>query len=201
MAIPAIAAAIGQVGATGLAAYLSNKGARERNERQIEFAREQMAFQERMSSSAYQRAMQDMRQAGLNPILAYAQGGASTPSGAMPQIEDEIGPAVSSAQHARRLAAELDVMKATKENTYSQALKNRADAQLAHKNARNADQLFWKLKAETDLVEADKVLTQLMAPRAKNLAAVESTRLGKYGAVMERIMQMLLPFGRSSVRR
>lgn len=104
MPVPWVPAAVAAAG--------SLIGGERANRQTREMAREQMAFQERMSNTSYQRSVEDMKLAGINPMLAYQQGGASSPGGAGATMQDVVSPAVSSAQHARRLSKDLKLMDA-----------------------------------------------------------------------------------------
>lgn len=115
-----IGAAIG-----GLGSIFTNKTNSENvdktnaaNAQQAELNRE---FQERMSNTAYQRGMADMKAAGLNPILAYQKGGASSPGGAQaamtaPHVENVAEKAVSTALQLKRNTAEVANLQQTEKN-------------------------------------------------------------------------------------
>lgn len=91
-------------------------GGERRNASQEAQAQHQMDFQERMSNTSYQRAVTDLKSAGLNPMLAYSQGGASTPSGSMANIEDTITPAINTGKEVFRASSEASLRKAQVSN-------------------------------------------------------------------------------------
>lgn len=76
-----------------------------------------MSFQERMSSTAHQREVQDLRQAGLNPILSAGGQGASTPN---PRLHVPL-PA--------QAAASLGLVRAQTAKTNAEAVAIEADSQ------------------------------------------------------------------------
>lgn len=90
--------AIAGIGSSLLGGLFGSSGAKKQNAAQIQMAREQMDFQREMSNTAHQREVSDLKAAGLNPILSAKLGGASSPSGAMPNIVNEMAPLEHSAR-------------------------------------------------------------------------------------------------------
>lgn len=128
------------VGSTALAAagalgdsYLGYQGQQDTNAANERIAEQNRQFQERMSSTAYQRATADMRAAGINPMLAYMQGGASSPAGSTATM---INPAsgirpVSSAIELSTAIKGLDLLKAQVDKTEGDARGVNAAADVA----------------------------------------------------------------------
>lgn len=108
---------LAQGAGTLLSAWLGFKGQSDANDINRRMSREQMAFQERMSGTAWQRGMADMKAAGLNPLLAVSQGGASTPSGSLTHVENAAGAGLSSAAQASQTMQGIQAVRQSKAQT------------------------------------------------------------------------------------
>lgn len=148
MPLPLLPIAMGLLSAGSTA--LSNRS----NARQAD---KQMAFQERMSSTAAQRSRADFEAAGLNPALAYGNT-ASSGGGAAATIGDVGNTGIASAQAARRTNQELTIGRQL------------ADAELRLKQAQVEG---IKASGARDLATADLTRFQAVGAARENFQRVE----------------------------
>ena len=156
------------------------------NQASAEQAAKQMAFQERMRETQYQTAVKDMQKAGLNPMLAYQQGGAGTPSGAMGQVStakvgNTIGSALQGYQSMAMNNADIDLKDATTKGTTASTIKTEADTiktaaeigyilentKLNTEQQRNLQEMLLKLQQEIKNLKATEGYTTAATAKTK----------------------------------
>jgi len=117
----------GSVIGAGIGAAASLIGGQQQNAANRAMAGQQMDFQERMRGTQYQTTVADLKAAGLNPMLAYTQGGAGTPQGATAQMGNPLGDAGNSAKEAALAVAQYANMRNQNVLLEEQAEKTNAD--------------------------------------------------------------------------
>jgi len=122
----------------GVGSYL---GAHEANETNKDISSAQTAFQKNMSDTAHQREVEDLRKAGLNPILS-ANSGASTPTGASIPMQNELadsGKLASSVMDVIRMRKDLEQQTAAIDLAKAQKFANEKSAESAIASAKKAN--------------------------------------------------------------
>lgn len=154
-------------------------------------AKDQMQFQREMSNTAHQREVEDLRKAGLNPILS-AGAGASTPSGAgyeVPNIGAGIEKGIASARASKEMNQSIRASEQTIKNGEAIEDKDRNLSSLITKqiltesyNAKTAEAISKREKVMSDWYENNPNL----APFLINVApvALDALKAGAqvYGA-------------------
>lgn len=139
------------------------------NAAQIALAENQTQFQERMSSTAHQRQVADLRAAGINPMLSAQLGGATTPTGALAQLQAPT-PGAIGAGFAQTGMTAFNMSQQAKNNSSTRSLQA-TQSDLGQKQAALAETQAEKTTANAQEARAN---TQVLNERKKQIQAETS---------------------------
>jgi hypothetical protein len=164
------------------------------NQASAEQAQKQMDFQERMRKTQYQTTVEDLKAAGLNPMLAYTQGGAGTPAGAMgtvhtPQFKSPLSSARAAALETANILADVTKKEAeTTESTSRTGVNNeqskliQAQTLLAILEQPNVSQKTKNMISEMLLNDARRTATSAQEAASQAQALLYGAQTGTAGA-------------------
>jgi hypothetical protein len=134
--------------ASAAAGGLNFLGQKDANATNMQLAQNQMDFQREMSNTSYQRAVEDMKKAGLNPMLAYSQGGASSPGGASTTVQNKFSGAVQAAQAQQLQNESIKQLQSQTMLNNSTAAKTQAETLVTAQELKNRSQSELNLKED-----------------------------------------------------
>ena len=135
---------------------LSWFGAEQQNRRQADAAEAANTFSAQQFASRYQTTTADMKAAGLNPMLAYTQGGGSPPSGVQANVPANSGrAAVEGYQAAKANSAQVANIEADTANKSAQAELWRAQAGAATASAGQANANVGQIQQATEKIRRE----------------------------------------------